>query len=78
MSFLRFVIKAGSQKKRGARKAVIFGKKVACQKAKTAVGGISMGSQDFRALAPKAMIVIKGLGLENTPQTSPLRGVTYP
>ena len=41
-------------------------------------GGISMGSQNLRAVAARAMIVIRGPGLNNTPQTNPLRGVTYP
>ena len=37
-----------------------------------------MGSQNFRAVAARATIVIRGRGLNNTPQTNPLRGVTYP
>jgi hypothetical protein len=41
-------------------------------------GGISMGSQNLRAVAARAMIVIRGPGLNNTPQTNPLREVTYP
>ncbi len=41
-------------------------------------GGISIGSQNFRAVAARATIVMRVRGLNNTPQTNPLRGVTYP